>query len=225
LSDKVTGGARDAASVKPYRRKQETLLRRINNRSVYRTIRKAIRETAPKGPVLLAPCGYGWFFDDFRRDNIDIVGVDIEPAKVLAARIKLNPPAVVHEANIAQLPFKDGEFDFVVSNRFLLHFNDKFRAQAFKELARVAGRHVLVHYDYAVSIRQWLRRLRGAKAPPQDFSNHPGYRIWKREGRKLHYNREMMAVEGADAGLTIKKLYFVSYLLSERVYCLYEKKK
>jgi hypothetical protein len=203
--------------------KNERLIRRINNFSVYRTIVRAIRDCAPRTPVLLAPCSYGWFFEWFRRDKIDIVGVDIEAHRVEAARARLNPPAPVFTANVLEMPFKDGEFDFVVSNRFLLHFNDEFRAKAFKALARVTNKHLLVHYDYATSIRQILQKLRGTQPKEQDFSDHPGYRIWKRRGRRLRYTREMMATEGAAAGLKIKKLYFVSYLISERVYCLYEK--
>ncbi|HYG73996.1 MAG TPA: class I SAM-dependent methyltransferase [Planctomycetota bacterium] len=203
--------------------KPDRLLRRLNNYSIYQTFRRAIRDCQPKGPILLAPCGYGWFFERFRKDNMDVVGIDIEPHKVEFALKKVNPPYKVVEGNILEMPFKDGEFDFVISNRFLLHFNDDFRARAFKSLARVTGRYLLVHYDYVHSVRQFSRVLRFAEAPEKDFSQYEGYRVWKRHGRKLRYTREMMAKEGADAGLKMKKLYFVSYLLSERVYCLYEK--
>lgn len=203
--------------------KPERLLRRINNYSIYRTFRRAIRDCHPKGPILLAPCGYGWFFERFRKDNIDVVGIDIEPHKVAVALKKVDPPYKVVEGNVLEMPFKDGEFEFVISNRFLLHFNEDFRAKAFKALARVSSKHVLVHYDYVASIRQWSRKLRFAKVPEKDFSQYEGYRVWKRHGRKLRYTREMMEAEGAAAGLKFKKLYFVSYLISERVYCLYEK--
>ncbi|HYF49685.1 MAG TPA: class I SAM-dependent methyltransferase [Planctomycetota bacterium] len=215
----------DSQPIKPFARafKKETLLRRINNRSVYRTIRRAIRESSVSSPVLLAPCGYGWFFEWYRTDKIPIIGVDIEGPKVVAAQMKLNPPVPIIKANILNLPFRDNQFEFVVSNRFLLHFNDDFRGKAFRELARVTGKYLLVHYDYATSIRQWLRSLRGKRSQEKDFSTKQGYRVWKRHGRKLHYNREMMAREGAEAGLRLKRLYFVSYLISERVYCLYEK--
>lgn len=212
------------ASDKPVKQlKPEKLMRRINNYSIYRTFRRAIRECHPKGPILLAPCGYGWFFERFRKDNIDVVGIDIEPHKVEVALKKVNPPYKVVLGNVLEMPFKDGEFEFVISNRFLLHFNDDFRDKAFKALARVSSKYVLVHYDYVSSIRQWSRTLRFAKAPEKDFSKYEGYRVWKRHGRKLRYTREMMEAEGAKAGLKMKKLYFVSYLISERVYCLYEK--
>lgn len=203
--------------------KPEKLMRRLNNYSIYCTFRRAIKDCQPKGPILLAPCGYGWFFERFRKDNMDVVGVDIEPHKVEFALKKVDPPYKVVQANILEMPFKDGAFDFVISNRFLLHFNDDFRAKAFKALARVTGRYLLVHYDYVTSIRQWTRSLRMAQSPEKDFTSYEGYRVWKRSGRKLRYTREMMAEEGAQAGLKIKKLYFVSYLISERVYCLYEK--
>jgi SAM-dependent methyltransferase len=207
----------------PVKLKPESLRRRINNYSVYRTLRRAIRDCKPSGPILLAPCGYGWFFEKFRKDNIDVVGIDIEEKKIEVAKRKVDPPFKTVLGNVLDMPFKEGQFDFVIANRFLLHFNDDFRAKAFKALRRVTNKHLLVHYDYVTSIRQWTRKLRNAESPEIDFSKYEGYRIWKRHGRKLRYTRDMMAKEGADAGLKLVGLYFVAYLLSERVYCLYEK--
>jgi len=204
------------------RRKKDGLLRTINNYSVYQTLLRAVRECEVKTPVLLAPCGYGWFFEWFKRDGVQIVGVDIEPAKVQDALAKQTGAKVI-QANILNLPFKDNEFDFVISNRFLLHFNDDFRAKAIKELARVTRRHLLVHYDYATSIRAFMRKLKSAKIEMRDFSQYEGYRVWKRPERRLRYTREMIVREGAVANLRVARLYFVSFLISERVYCLYEK--
>jgi len=199
------------------------LLRRINNASVYRTILRAYRDCQPKGPVLMAPCGFGWFFEKFRRDGIDVVGIDIEKHKIDAAIKAVTPPMKVIKGNILEMPFADGEFEFVVSNRFILHFNDEFKAKAMKELARVTRRFLLVHYDYHRSIRQWRRLLVGSEVPAKDFTKYEGYRVWKRQGRKLRYDRKMMEAEGVPAGLKVRGLYFMSYLISERVYCLYEK--
>src|SRR5205814_1523443 len=108
---------------------------------------------------------------------------------------------------------------------FLLHFPDDFRAKAIKELARVAGRYLLVHYDYPISVRQFFRKIRGAKEQPKSTAHFEGWRKTQRADRKLYYTKEMMEAEGAIAGLTVKKLYFVSYLISDRVYCLFEKKQ
>lgn len=202
--------------------RQRTLRRRLNNYGVYRTIRRAIRDCAAAPPILLAPCGYGWFFERFQRDGIPITGVDIDPQKVEYARAAVTPAAQVHQGNVAALPFGDGEFDFVVSNRFLLHFAADFRAQALKELARVTRRHLLVHYD-TMSWRQALRALRGAREPERDVEKQAGYRQWKRRERKLLFTREMMQAEGAAVGLRVKKLYYVCRMVSDRVYCLYEK--
>lgn len=199
------------------------LMRRINNASVYRTILRAHRDCQPNGPVLMAPCGFGWFFEKFRRDGIDVVGIDIEQHKIDAAVKAVTPPMKVIKGNILEMPFKDGEFEFVVSNRFILHFNDEFKEKAMKELARVTKRFLLVHYDYHRSIRQWSRMLTGSVVPPKDFTKYEGYRVWKRQGRKLRYDRKMMEAEGVPAGLKVRGLYFMSYLISERVYCLYEK--
>jgi len=205
--------------------RQRTLRRRINNASVYRTMRRAIRDCKAEEPILLAPCGYGWFFERYQRDGIKFVGIDIDTLAVEHARTAITPEPKIVEGSILEMPFKDGEFDFIVSNRFLLHFPDEFRAKAIKELARVTRRYLLVHYDYPVSIRQFFRKLRGAKQPVKDTEHFDTWRKTQRAERKLYYTREMMAAEGAIAGLTIKKLYFVAYLISDRVYCLFEKNK
>ena len=204
--------------------RQKTLRRRINNASVYRTMRRAIRECKAEEPVLLAPCGYGWFFERYQRDGIKFVGIDIDPETVRYARTAISPEPKVLEGSILEMPFKDGEFDFVVSNRFLLHFPDEFREKAIKELARVTKRYLLVHYDYPLSVRQLFRKLRGAKEPVKSTDHFSGWRKTQRKERKLYYTREMMAAEGAKAGLSVKKLFFVCYLVSDRVYCLFEKK-
>lgn len=212
-----------ASGLKKQSVKKPGLMRRINNASVYRTIQRAIRDCKPAGPVLMAPCGHGWFFEKFRRDGIDVVGIDIESHKVDAAAAAVTPPMKVLEGSILDMPFKDGEFEFIVSNRFILHFNDEYKAKAMLELARVTKRWLLVHYDYHQSFRLWGRALKGAVVPEKDFTHYDGYRSAKRHGRKLRYSRAMMEAEGAPAGFKVRELYFLSYLISERVYCLYEK--
>ena len=202
---------------------QKTLRRRLNNAAIYRTMRRAIRDCQVQGPVLLAPCGYGWFFTRFTQDGIAITGVDIDPETVQFARAAVAPPVPVQEGNLLQLPFKDGEFDFVVNNRFMPHFDEAFRAKAFKELARVTRRYLLVHYDYGASFRQFLRKLRGSHKPDRAIDKIEGWRKTQRKKRKQLFTREMMAAEGAAAGFRVKKLYFVCHFLSDRVYCLYEK--
>ena len=211
------------SSVARWQNKKTGLLRRINNASVYSTILRAYHDCNPNTPVLLAPCSYGWFFDKFRRDGIDVVGIDIENDRIEAARAAVTPPMKVVQGSILNMPFEDNQFDFTVANRFILHFNDEFKAKAMKELARVTRKHILVHYDYYKSFRQWTRVLRGAQPEEKNFANSTCYRVWKRNGRKQRYTEEMMAAEGAPAGLKVKQLYFTSYLISERVYCLYEK--
>lgn len=216
-------GPSPSAAVHPSQRpRQQRLRRRINNFFVYRAIRKAIRDCQPAGPVLMAPCGYGWFLDRFRRDGIEVIGVDIEPQAVAWARAAVSPPFPVFQGNVLQLPFVDGQFEFVVANRFLLHFEEGFRARAFRELARVTRRHLLVHYD-AVSLHHLWRRLRGVRKPELSDHEMQGWRQAKRRERRLFYDPQLATAEGAAAGLVIRGLYYPWHLLSERVYCLYEK--
>ncbi len=149
---------------------QRRWLRRMNNYFVYRAFRRAIKDCRPAMPILMAPCGYGWFFDRFRRDGITVVGVDIDPNAIRFAKAAADPPMPVFQSNCLSLPFADGQFDLVLTNRFLLHFNDEFRAMALRELARVVRRFLLVHYDTASSLRQFLRNIRGAEKPHRDMS-------------------------------------------------------
>ena len=71
--------------------RQRTLRRRINNWSIYRTIRRAIRDCHAQEPILMAPCGYGWFFDRFQKDGIAVVGIDIDHETVEYARTAVTP--------------------------------------------------------------------------------------------------------------------------------------
>lgn len=218
-----TGTTERLSGVHPCRGpRQRRLGRRVNNWLVYRAIRQAIRENGAEGPVLMAPCGYGWFFEKFKRDGIPIVGIDIDPKTVELARMAVTPAPPVFQGNILEMPFKDGEFDFVVNNRFQLHFEEDFRSKALKELARVARRYVLVHYD-TMSVRQYLRRLRGIRKAARDVEHMQTWHKTQRRERKLLFIPQQMVAEGLAAGLQVKKLYPVCSVFSDRTYCLYEK--
>ncbi len=226
-ADAVSAGARKSdlrwGDVHPSRRPpQLRLRRRINNYFVYRTILRAIRDCRAESSVLMAPCGYGWFFDRFRRDGIEVVGMDLEPKAVAWARAAVSPPMAVFQGDVLAMPFADGQFNLVVSNRFLLHFEEAFRVRALRELARVARQYVLVHYD-AWSLHVFIRRLRGFRKEALKAEELRGWQKQKRIDRRLLYDREKMAREGAAAGLAVKRLYRVFPLISDRVYCLYEK--
>ncbi len=201
---------------------QRRLRRRINNYFVYRTMLRAVRDCGAERSVLMAPCGYGWFFERFRRDGVEVVGLDIEPKELEWARAAVTPPMAVVQGDIAAMPFADGQFELVVNNRFLFHFDESFRLRALRELARVARRFVLVHYD-TWSVHVLVRRLRGFRKEMLKEEELRGWKKRKRLERRLLYDREQMAREGAAAGLAIKRLYRVFPLISDRVYCLYEK--
>jgi SAM-dependent methyltransferase len=206
-----------------YSPRQQRLLRRINNWLVYRTIRAAIRDCNAELPVLMAPCGYGWFFPRFRQDGIEVAGIDIDPAAIKDARTLLSPPFRAIEGSLLEMPFKDGEFDFVVNNRFMPHFEEDFRLKAFKELARVTRRYLLVHYD-VMSLRQVFRKLAHKQKPQRANETIEGWRKTQRKARKLLFTREMMETEGAAGGFRLKAIYHVLPVFSDRAYALYEKK-
>jgi hypothetical protein len=212
-----------AAALHPsLRPRQLRLRRRIDNFFIYRAIRRAIRDCRVSGPILMAPCGYGWYFDRFRGDGIEVVGLDLEPEAAAWARAAVSPPFPVFCGCALQMPFADGQFEFVLANRFLLHFEDGFRGRALRELARVTRRHLLVHYD-TVSLHHLWRRVRGFRKPELTDEEMQDWRGAKRRERRLFYDPRLAAAEGAAAGLAVRKLYYPWYLISERVYCLYEK--
>src|SRR5262245_19324302 len=109
---------------------RKSFQRRLNDHFVYRALRRAQRDVAPGGRVLLAPCGDGWYFESFAADHTRVVAVDIVPGKIERARQRLGPGLSLLQGSILELPFDDDRFDLVISSRFVLHFNDIIRAQA-----------------------------------------------------------------------------------------------
>jgi hypothetical protein len=213
-----------AAEVHPLKSPRQTRwAKRINNRTVYNTIKRAFYDCKAQAPILMAPCGYGWFFDRFQRDGLEIVGIDIDPKTVAWARTAVDPSPKVYEGSALEMPFKDGQFDFTVSNRFILHFDKDFRAKAFKEYARVTRRFLLVHYDYPTSFRQLLHKIRGYNPGQRNIKEVAKWQQTQSAGHKQIYDRAAMEAEGAAGGWRVKKLYFVCRFVSDRVYCLYEK--
>jgi SAM-dependent methyltransferase len=59
-------------------------------------------------------CGEGRFSRDLKAIGHDVVGVDVSPSMVAAAR-EADPSIEVHCADAARLPFDDGAFDLVVA--------------------------------------------------------------------------------------------------------------
>ncbi len=79
-------------------------------------------------------CGEGRLSRDLKRLGHDVVGVDLSPTMLAAAR-EADPRIETHLADAAALPFEDGEFDLVLAFMSLQDVDDYGRAIA--EAARV----------------------------------------------------------------------------------------
>ena len=102
----------------------------------------ALREIRPRR-VLDAGCGDGWIAASVVAP--EVVCIDLSLAAVESARARGLDARV---ADVAELPFADGEFDAVMCNNVLYHLPDRQRGIA--ELARVlrAGGRLVGIYGF-----------------------------------------------------------------------------
>lgn len=90
--------------------------------------------------VLDLCCGQGNVAEALANRGWKVTGADFSPTMLEFARRRL-PNAVFVEADAQDLPFRDGEFDIVVSNVGVCHVPDQLRALAeAKRVLRQGGR-------------------------------------------------------------------------------------
>jgi SAM-dependent methyltransferase len=90
--------------------------------------------------VLDLCCGQGNVAEALANRGCKVTGADFSPTMLEFARRRL-PNAVFVEADAQDLPFRDGEFDIVVSNVGVCHVPDQLRALAeAKRVLRQGGR-------------------------------------------------------------------------------------
>lgn len=107
-------------------------------------------------------CGTGNYTHALARSGVRIIGLDISPRMIAAARKKQRAAALegfVLGTALA-LPFADGSFAAACCTLAIHHFPD--RAAAFREIARIldpdVGRFVLFTSTAGQTERYWLRR-------------------------------------------------------------------
>jgi ubiquinone/menaquinone biosynthesis C-methylase UbiE len=122
-------------------------------RGIYRRVADDVVELAPEGGrVLDVGTGPGVLLQEIgrRRPDLRVVGIDLSPDMVSAARrnvAEFDGRVEAHQADVTALPFPDASFDLIVSSLSLHHWDDPRTAGP--QLARVlkpGGR--LYVYDF-----------------------------------------------------------------------------
>ena len=78
-----------------------------------------------------------------RRFDVHVVGVDLH-ANTAAEAARMNDGRFrVVRADVLELPFADGSFDYAITNMFLHHLNDGEVVTVLKNMSRVARRGII----------------------------------------------------------------------------------
>jgi ubiquinone/menaquinone biosynthesis C-methylase UbiE len=151
-----------------YREKhRRSFLRRLASRRELSLFDRALAQAAAYGKVLDCPCGAGRLGPVLLRRAVRLTAVDISGPMLAEARGALAAPARAGRVAFARsaahaLPFARGAFDVAVCSRLLHHVVDPAeRARLLRELARVAGRWVVLSFHDATVLK---RRLQGKRA-------------------------------------------------------------
>ncbi len=134
-------------------RVQRLLINRTSNRKKYELVVRMLDLTGAGelGRALEIGCGAGFVAAGLNdRYGTSVVGVDIDPEQIKIARERQGEREGLRflEADAANLPFKDEEFDLVISQMVLHHIPDWQGTLA--ELARVLKLGCLYIFDDAV---------------------------------------------------------------------------
>jgi ubiquinone/menaquinone biosynthesis C-methylase UbiE len=137
-----------------------------------RTLDELFAQAAPAS-VLDVGCGEGVLTEQW-ADRIApgrIVGIDLEDPKLAAEWVgRQRPNLTFAPMEVERLEFADGEFELVAATEVLEHVTEPERALA--EMARVAGRHLLVSVPHEPLWRA-LNMARGAYL--RQLGNTPGH--------------------------------------------------
>jgi ubiquinone/menaquinone biosynthesis C-methylase UbiE len=81
---------------------------------------------------------------DKRGFNIEIVAVDLHAETVRVARESTPDPRIrIIQADVLNLPFNDGEFDYALTAMFLHHLSDDDAVRVLSTMSRVAKRGII----------------------------------------------------------------------------------
>jgi ubiquinone/menaquinone biosynthesis C-methylase UbiE len=118
---------------------------------------------APGMRVLDVGCGTGALLEGYLDGGCEGHGVDLSPAMLGRARIRLGDRAKLRLGDAADLPYPDGSFDLVVAATLLHELGETVRQAALREMARVLandGRVLVIDFRRGAlrAPRGWLLR-------------------------------------------------------------------
>jgi 2-polyprenyl-3-methyl-5-hydroxy-6-metoxy-1,4-benzoquinol methylase len=137
-----------------------------------RSLDELLGRAAPAS-LLDVGCGEGVLVHKWaqRYPQARVVGIDLEAPDIQAGWAQHQAPNLEYRVNKAErLPFADGEFEVATAIEVLEHVPDP--AHTVAEMARVAGRHLLVSVPREPLWRA-LNMARGAYL--KDLGNTPGH--------------------------------------------------
>jgi ubiquinone/menaquinone biosynthesis C-methylase UbiE len=105
-----------------------------------------VAEDITSGSVMEVCCGTAYLTTELLKRGVDACGTDIAPKMIDKARKNLAVEGLdlerVSVADLADLPFEDGQFDYVISTGALGLLSNELKQVALAEMMRVCGREV-----------------------------------------------------------------------------------
>jgi ubiquinone/menaquinone biosynthesis C-methylase UbiE len=148
---------------------------RVAFAEIYDMIHDWVRETVPSGKILDVGCGTGLCAIQIaRNDRYEVAGIDNSAEMIKMCEKNAKKEGVTADFRVAtasQLPFEDGEFDMIISNGSLHHWEKP--VEVFNEMYRVLkpGGSVFVNDLCKDPDRDELMRIIGSRIPFKPMRN------------------------------------------------------
>jgi ubiquinone/menaquinone biosynthesis C-methylase UbiE len=114
----------------------------------------------PEAKILEVGCGTGTQMAFYRSRGCLITGIDLSPAMLGVARVRLDDGTLVCRGDGSRLPYRQGAFDMVLAALVLHEMDPAIRAAVLKEMVRVLRlRGTIGIIDYHPQPRRSLKGL------------------------------------------------------------------
>jgi SAM-dependent methyltransferase len=124
------------------------------------TVRELLHVLPTGATILDVPVGTGRFLELYHQRGMKVVGRDISPDMLSAARDKLNEldglECSLGLADIRTIPDADDHYDCALSIRFLNWVDSNGLEEALRELRRVSKRYLIIGVRHKVPMRDLL---------------------------------------------------------------------